>query len=204
MMRQFDTEISSLITEFGVTNRKMIIESPNAKSIVLYLKINDLRILLGSDLEVDYKSNEKGWLRILDSSQVLSGKSSLYKIPHHGSENGNHNRIWEELLIKNPISKLTPWNKNSKLPKTKMLHQIKEKSQLAFITSTFQKAKSKPRDRSISKIIKKMKPSLEEVVYSFGQVKCRANILNSAPIWSIELKGSAQEINSHLITSYPT
>lgn len=204
VMDQFNGEISTLITEYGATNRKIIVESPNAKSIVLYLKINNLRILLGSDLEVDNNSNQKGWLRILDFSQVINGKSSLYKIPHHGSENGNHDRIWSELLIENPISKLTSWNKKGKLPNKKMLAHIKANSQLSFITSTFHKLKAKPksRDKDISKIIKKMKPSLEEVSYSYGQVRCRANILNLNPIWSIELNGSAKEIDHQLISTY--
>jgi hypothetical protein len=184
----------------------MIVESPNDKSIVLYIEVNGLRILLGSDLEVDHESNEKGWLRILDNSQVLNnGKSSLYKIPHHGSENGNHQRIWDELLTKDPISKLTPWNKKGKLPKGKMLTQINSKSELSFITSIFQRLNAKPksRDKDISKMIKKMKPSLQEVCYSYGQVKCQANILNPIPIWSIELEGTAKEIDSNLIDSYP-
>lgn len=204
IMQEFDREISTLITEYGKTNSKIIIENPNSKSIVIYIKVNDIRVLLGSDLEVDVKSNKKGWLRILDSSMVLDGKSSLFKIPHHGSKNGNHNRIWQELIDESPISKVTPWNRKGKLPQPDMLREINDNSATTLITSIpVNKSKPKKRDRDISKMIRTMKPSLKEVKYSFGQVKCRANTLQSgSTIWSIELDGTAENINEGILLSY--
>ncbi|HOY13218.1 MAG TPA: MBL fold metallo-hydrolase [Saprospiraceae bacterium] len=205
IMNQFDIEISSLITEYGSSNRKLILESPNSKSVVIYIKVNELRVLLGADLEVEKDSNQKGWLRILDSSQVLAGKASLFKVSHHGSENGNHERMWTELLLERPITKLTPWNKNGKLPTLDMLNKIHNKSEIALITSTFRNLKNKPkqRDKDITKIIKTMKPSLEEVQFSYGQVNCRSNIFNKNSIWCIDLSGSSKLINTDLFKEYP-
>ena len=205
IMSKYDEEISTLITEYGKTNRKIISETPNSKSVALLLKINKLRILLGSDLEFDPDSDQKGWLRVLENSKVIDSESSLYKVPHHGSKNGDHDRIWNELLLKNPISKLTPWNKNRKLPQANMLEKIQQKSEVAFITSINKnsKPKAKLRQRKLNKVIKSMKPSIREIMFHFGQVRCRANINNLNQIWSIELDGTAREIDGSVISLAP-
>ena len=65
VMEKFDGEISTLISDFGNTNKKIIIETPNDKSVALFIKVNSIRVLLGSDLEVDLANNQKVWLRIL-------------------------------------------------------------------------------------------------------------------------------------------
>ena len=195
VVEQFDLEISTLITEFGKTNKKIIIEKPNSKSVALFIKVNEIRILLGSDLEVD-QNKKKGWLRVLNDSQVIDNKSSLYKVPHHGSENGHHDRIWKELLIPKPITKLTPWNKKETLPQLHMIEKIRDNSEVALITSTatFNKLKPKQRQGNLTKTIRLLKPSLSEVKYTFGKIKCRANIRSVNPIWSIEVDGSANII----------
>ena len=38
-LEAFDTEIASLITKYGETNKKWLIRSPNAKSVALYIKV---------------------------------------------------------------------------------------------------------------------------------------------------------------------
>lgn len=72
-MHNFNIEISSLITEFGSSNRKIIYPSINSKSVVLFLELGFHNALLGADLEVS-SNNKEGWLNILDSSQVIKGK----------------------------------------------------------------------------------------------------------------------------------
>jgi len=205
VLDNFTSEISTLITEYGTTNRKIIVESPNSKSSAIFIKVNDLRILLGSDLEVDLNCNRKGWLRVLDFNNVIDKKCTLFKIPHHGSENGDHERIWDELLIMKPVSKLTPWNKGKKLPKSNMLGRIQAKSEIALITSSFHNLRNRPksRDKDMDKMIRVMKPSLEEVRYSYGEIRCRANILGRANVWSIEFFGTAALVDDNFIRNYP-
>ena len=89
--------------------------TPNHTSVVLWVEIGQHKILLGADLE--NTSNPKtGWTVILDESAVVSGKAGLYKVPHHGSENAHHNRVWSNLLSETPhaadIRINTPNHKN--------------------------------------------------------------------------------------------
>ena len=205
VMNEFDKEISTLITEYGVnTNRKIIVQPPNFKSVVIYIKANNICALFGADLEVDENSSHRGWLRILDHSQVVDKKSNLYKVPHHGSRNGDHDRIWNDLLESLPISLLTPWNRNTKLPKREMLERIKTKSHSAFITSTLSSGRDKPkiRDRSILKAIQLLKPSLREVVYHYGRVTLCANSQSNTPVWCTEVDGTAKQITDLLINDF--
>lgn len=194
IINEFDKEISSLITNYGTSNRKITIQTPNAKSVALYIAINNHSILLGSDLEVS-SDNNKGWLCILDNCQCISGKSSLFKIPHHGSLNGYHERIWNDLLHPNVTASLTPWNYNNKLPKQSMLDVFLNHTDNLFITSLDNFSNSaKKRDKSISKAINKFNSSLYEVKYKYGVIRCRLNILDDNSKWNTELFGEAKKI----------
>lgn len=195
-MQEFDKEISSLITEYGPSSKKIISKTPNAKSVVIFLKMGSHRAILGADLEVRNNNNE-GWLNILDHSQVVE-KSTLFKIPHHGSSNGYHERIWVELLETNPIAKLTPWNKNKKLPEAEMLNVYSNHTENLFMTSPLINDKPKNRDKKIEKIIRKMNLKIREVKYSMGVVQNRINIENPNDSWHTCLYENAFHVNSQI------
>lgn len=185
----FGSEISSLITEFGESRKKIIIRTPNEKSIAIFLKLGVHRSILGSDLEVS-PNDKEGWLNILDNNTVIDMKSSLFKIPHHGSENGYHVRIWNELLEPNPVAKLTPWNKNNRLPTAEMLQLYSNHTNNLYMTAPVISAKPKKRDKSIEKIINSLKCKIHEVKYDEGIIQAR-NDLSKIQKWEIEiLKGA--------------
>jgi beta-lactamase superfamily II metal-dependent hydrolase len=188
----FNTEISSLITEFGESRKKIIIRTPNEKSIAIFLKLGCHRAILGADLELSANANE-GWMNILDNNKVIDKKSSLFKISHHGSENGYHIRIWEELLEENPVSKLTPWNKNSRLPTAEMLQVYSNHTDKLYMTAPVISLKPKKRDKSIDKIIKSLKCKIHEVKYAQGIIQCRNN-LNTGTKWTVETLEGALKV----------
>lgn len=196
VISDFDTEISDLITEFGASNRKIIINSPNAKSVSLFLKLGSHRAILGSDLEVSSDSR-KGWLNIIEESQVIDNKSTLFKIPHHGSENGYHDRIWNELLDKNPVAKITPYNLKTKLPSEKMLSKYLSLSDKLYITSDLNSNKPKKRSKSIEKMVNKFNPSIVEVKYKKGFIRCRINLIDKQSNWFVDTFGSAFQVNKN-------
>jgi hypothetical protein len=72
-------------------------------------------LLLGADLEEDGDS-DLGWSAIVSMNERPQGKAQIFKIPHHGSKNGHYRPVWDLMLVKNPISILTPWSKGSGLP----------------------------------------------------------------------------------------
>jgi beta-lactamase superfamily II metal-dependent hydrolase len=195
---EFEKEISSLITSFGPINKKIIFNSPNSKSIVIFLRLGYHRAILGSDLEVSINEKE-GWLNILDNNNVVDKKSTFFKIPHHGSKNGYHERIWSELLIENPISTLTPWNKKNKLPEAEMLVKYCEHSERVYMTSAQINEKPKKRNRSIEKMIEKMNYKIYEVQYKEGIIRSRIDIENNSALWEIALFKNAFHVNKILI-----
>lgn len=196
VLSEFSNEISTLITEFGKSNKRIVHQTPNDKSVVLYIKINDHRILLGSDLEVSGNQN-KGWSCILNNCQTIDYKSSMFKIPHHGSETGYNKQIWENLIDKNAVAKLTPWNRGTKLPSKKMLETYLKHTPHLYSTSLHNIRKNNPkkRDRSISKAISKFNSTLTEIKYYQGIVQSRININSNSKDWVVNLLFEARKIS---------
>ena len=193
-MEKFDHEISGLITEYGSPSKRIPEDSPNAKSVAVMVKIGNHRVILGADLEVSADTRE-GWVNILNCSQVIDKKSSLFKIPHHGSKNAYHVEIWNKLLEKKPVAELTPWNRGNGLPEAEMLITYCGHSDQLFMTSPHTNRKPKQRDRQIGKFIKKMHKKLEEVKYKKGIVRCRIDITNQDATWKINLEENAIHVN---------
>lgn len=199
-LNDFDTEISKLITDFGEhSNKQIVINTPNDKSIAILIKLGEEIVILGSDLEAT-ENPQKGWLHVINHSieigtlRAINKKSTLFKIPHHGSENGYHDDIWHILLNDKPISKITPWNKNKKLPQAEMITKYKGMTDKLYITSNRFFGKPKKReslDKSIEKFIKAERPSLEEVKFHLGIVRSRIDHSNDSPTWNTELFGAA-------------
>ncbi len=198
VLEEFNFEVATLMNEYGSSNRKIVSKSPNDKSVALLVKANDHRVILGSDLEIS-DDNRKGWLCILDNNQCIDLKSSLFKIPHHGSKNAFHKRVWEEIIQENAIAKLTPWNRGGKLPKTEMLRKYKEYTDNLYMTSPLSNDKPKKRDRSISKAINKFNTTLREVKFSLGIVRCRIDISTPEAKWDVELIDNALKVSDEYI-----
>ncbi|QZT35652.1 MBL fold metallo-hydrolase [Halosquirtibacter xylanolyticus] len=201
IMSEFDEEISTLITDYGVNNRKIINHTPNDKSVAILVKINDQRIILGSDLEVN-ADKRKGWKCIINNSQTLDGKSNVFKIPHHGSDTGYNKEVWDVLMDENTVIKLSPYSKNKKLPKSDMINTFLGHSDRLYITSipTLSKAKPKKRHRSIAKAIDKFNPTLIEVKFNKGVVRCVCDL--EIGEWNVETIESATKISHDNVSQF--
>lgn len=193
-IQEFNEEISTLITEYGSRNKKIIVQSPNSKSVVLLIKFGNHRAILGSDMEIS-SDERKGWHNIIEKSFVVDKKASYFKVPHHGSKNSYHTRIWSELLLSNPIATLTPWNKGIKLPQPNMLKLYCSHSDAVYMTKINESYKPKKRDRSIEKFIKKMNYKLWEVKFQKGIITSKINIIEDEASWEIKLHENAVHIN---------
>ncbi len=198
VLEQFNKEISSLMVEYMSSNSKIISETPNDKSVTLLIKVNDQRIILGSDLEVT-EDNSKGWLCILDNCQCIDFKSSLFKIPHHGSKNGFHERILQELLEENAIAKLTPWNRGGQLPKKEMLKKYKEFTDNLYMTTLMVSNKPKNRDRSIAKAIERFNKTVKENKYGHGIIHCKINLSYPELGWEVALINKAIKVTDEIL-----
>lgn len=200
ILEQFNYEISTLLSEYYSSNRKIVLESPNDKSVAILIKVNNINVILGSDLEVSNDS-KKGWLCILDNCKCIDSKASIFKIPHHGSRNGFHERIWSEIIEDNAIAKLTPWNRGGGLPTKEMLTLYSTYTDNLYMTSYSSQKNPKPkkRDRTIAKAINRFNKTLNEERFSFGIISCKYNLISKNDDWAIELTNKAFKVNDEFI-----
>ena len=185
-------ELSELIKSYRPSKRSIPEKSANEKSIVLLLKYKEYSTLLGADLEVNYIDDE-GWHDIVNNSQVPMKKSLVYKIPHHGSENGYDKDIFETLVENNAYLKLSPWNRNKKLPQPEMIDVYKGHTDKLYITSAIKfPNKQKNRPKSEEKLINLFSKKVSEVKFDYGIIRTRHNLINDSI--TLDLDGNAFQI----------
>ena len=100
------TSFSNLIPKLKSPKRRIIAPQPNHSSVVLWCEIGEHRLLLGADLECT-SDTEAGWIAIVNNSTVLSANSDrakVFKIPHHGSQNGHEASVWTNILLSAPFA----------------------------------------------------------------------------------------------------
>lgn len=192
----FDKEVGNLIDIISKKKRAVVHKKPNETSVAIIIKFLDQRIILGSDLEVGTEHNE-GWLDVLNNGKVIDSiKAQIFKIPHHGSENGYDVRIFEKLVEHNSILKLTPWNLSSKLPTGEMIDTYKCHSSEIFITSPIisnKRPKAKKRAKEISRIIDDFNRTLEEVKFTEGIITSRYDYITPSG-WDTNIYQNAYKI----------
>lgn len=161
--------------------------SDNLLSVVLLMKYSNDGFLFGSDMEVTV-SKEDGWRKIVNDYTHSKTKSSVFKIPHHGSVTGHLEDIWTTLLQKYPISATTVFDRSNKLPTKEDIDRIKNLSSKFFVVGN----KGKKDKDTISKV-KKVMPgaNISIVSQDIGVFRYRKNIVNGTE--KIETFGCVQE-----------
>ncbi|MBN2357073.1 MBL fold metallo-hydrolase [candidate division KSB1 bacterium] len=171
--------------------RRIASPSKNQASVALLIEVEDIRIILGSDLE---KTNDPttGWSAVLNSSRVVNGKSGVFKIPHHGSENAHVDRVWVDLLLPNPYALLSPFNLGRhSLPTPEDVDRINHLTTNAYITAPNKPKPAKFRDRVIRDEVKAMTKKVVSVHTRWGHIRLRKKILHPENTWSVDLFGDA-------------
>ncbi len=188
-------EISKLIPQPLETKNRIVLRNPNHFSVVLLLRLGDLNILLGSDLE-NTQEPESGWTAILNSSGRPKLKSKIFKIPHHGSSTGDSSLVWDEMISPNPFLFLTPFSSGRKsLPTKADAIRILSKSQDAYITVNPKiKIKSKY-GSTVRKTIREANIRLFPQPNSVGHIRFRA-LLNDQSSYKVDLYNTATNLSS--------
>ncbi len=120
--------------------------SPNHSSVVLKIDYPAGSILLGGDLEVG-TNNKTGWRAVVRSPHHGNQRSSGFKIAHHGSQNGDHQPVWDNLLSPEVVAMVAPYGKGRKpLPAEEDVARIRRHPGTAY--STVWPPRKKPRRRS--------------------------------------------------------
>ena len=194
----FDKEFAGFLQEVGnlVPNpleamRRIPPLTPNKLAIVLWVKVGETVLLLGSDLE------RPGWLDILEDGERPRPKASVFKIPHHGSENAHEDRVWNEMLHSEPIAALAPWRRGGReLPKNRDTERINSFTPMAYATTTRLTRAPRERARSVERTIRETGVKIRRIGHSPGVVRLRKK-LDSPTAWDIDLFGSACHLTNY-------
>jgi hypothetical protein len=132
-------------------DRTISFRKENACSVVLSISVANRRILLGGDLERT-GDPRTGWLGIANSEHREAARSSLFKVPHHGSDDAWEDRIWDEMLEDGVVAVLTPWSLGRNyLPKDADRSKICENTDNAHIASPGSSARPARRDPTVQR-----------------------------------------------------
>jgi beta-lactamase superfamily II metal-dependent hydrolase len=192
-IQDFNSELSQLMSDFGSSNITMVNNSPNAKSVALLLKFGKQRVILGADLEQG-NCDDNGWRHIIKQCVVIDKeKADLYKLPHHGSENGYLKEIFDVLVNNDGILKVSPYN-SSGLPRSEMISTYRQHTQNIFSTSAPKEhLRSKRRDLSLEKFIDREAKVLE-IKFTHGIVRSRIDYTEETSTWTTELFEAAVKL----------
>ena len=165
----------------------------NHTSIVLWVKVGSINILLGADLE-ELRVPDDGWQRILTNHKLPSGsKSEMFKIPHHGSENGHHADVWSNLVVDDNLSVVTPFQRGRhNLPTKSDLRRISSYSQKAYIAGGTVPA-SLRKDKEMKNLLRKVNKNLQRKKRELGHIIMQKKIVPPSD-WSVECIGVCKKI----------
>ncbi len=167
----FLQKIDRLLPQEHETKRRIPTLMPNWVAVVLLIQIDNTAILLGSDLE------RKGWLEILATKERPNCKASVFKVPHHGSQNAHEDRVWNEMLQSEPVATLTPWRKGGrKLPTENDVKRILSFTRKAYSTAQLDVPIGKPvrtRKKAVERTIRETGINLNLVARPSGRIRLR-------------------------------
>lgn len=184
-LERFMAYIAANMPQKGVTKTRAPAIHANETAVALLIKYGNHSVLLGADLE----ETHKGWTAILDSTGRPQQKSSLFKVPHHGSQNGHLDGVWENMLTPNPVTILTPYNRGSKLPTEADIARIAARSERAFTTRHLKKIRKPSRSALVEKMIKDTAIQITPIDKRVGHI--RATLNPHTDDWDIELLNGA-------------
>lgn len=173
--------------------RRVLGITPNLAAVALWVVAGNQKILLGADLE-ETTTAHHGWTVILDSSTRPPGVATAFKVPHHGSANGDQPRVWTELLNDEPTALLTPFRRSGrKLPRQSDIRRVSRRTSRAYITASPQ-VPGRSRAPAVRRILRGSARSIEPVHGPMGHVRLRGDGAGVGE-WRVELFGSARSLS---------
>lgn len=157
----------------------------NHSSVVLSVNSPAGRILLGADLQVR-QSRDYGWLAIVDSHCLAQqDRHVVYKVPHHGSSNADHDDIWKHLVAKNAYSLVAPFVRGmNKLPTDSDRERLRNRTRNAFLTAQPVVGRYRHPDSAVNRSLHEMATKIESVPSHFGHISLRSRQDGE---WDLEL-----------------
>jgi len=172
--------------------RKAIPSTPNLASVVLTIEWPDGSVLLGADMEHS-ADVQRGWGAVVSEAMKIGvAPGNFVKIPHHGSETGHDDGMWEHLLHKHPVSVLTPFGRGAikgRPPKSSDVRRISKNSGKMYISARHTVSPTRPKmDLAVERSIREGLITLTSQKTPIGIVRHRRV---AGADWRCELFGAA-------------
>jgi hypothetical protein len=189
-------EIGSLMPQEKEPKRRLIDRRPNHNAVVLWVRVGEISILMGSDLE-NVNRPSCGWSAIVSSGTRPHGRGSVFKIPHHGSANADHSGVWHEMLDPDPTLILSPFiSGRTKIPTKSDVRRLCERSSYGYCTADVKDQKPKFAPKAVEKTINEIVKGIRTVNPRVGHIRVRRKIVPSLTPWDVTLFGGALPLSS--------
>ena len=193
--QKFLQSLGKLVPQKGERKIRLPTISPNEAAVVLWLELFGCSLLLGSDLE------KGGWMAILKDPARGSRVASVFKVPHHGSENANLSMVWDQMLNKEPVAILTPWRRGSrKLPTKQGVQLILQSTPNVWITNNglSRHTKFRHKDKAVERTLRETGISVRSLVRDSSFVRFR-QLVDVEDQWTIESFGNACHLSKYTV-----
>ena len=186
-------EIGQEFPKLGAVKRRTVAQSPNQVAIVVWMRIGDMRILLGSDLE-EGKSPTLGWQAILASDLRDGGLADVFKVPHHGSKNADSPTVWTKVVKQDPIAVITPYASGATpLPTLDDISRLKRRTSRAYVTAPPTGWSPPRRSNSVERTVSEVVRNRRVILGQMGHVRIRVHTTSlTSP--RVDLFGTAQRL----------
>jgi metallo-beta-lactamase superfamily protein len=186
------TELASLLPQARRTKRRIAPIGPNHASVVLWIRVGHVRVLLGGDLQ---ETPGRHWTAVISSPTRPTGRSAIYKIAHHGSDNADHPETWTRLLSGDPIGLLTPFVQGGvTLPAAIDVARMCARSREVFITAPPTRPAPRRRERAVDRTIKEVTRNFRRALGPMGHIRARAVTSSTSPSVAVELFAGARRL----------
>lgn len=190
-----EVHFAQLLPQAGSIKKRIPCPGPNHSSVVLWIEAGEEKVLLASDLEAT-DDPMTGWSVILDNRIGLSGKASVFKVPHHGGESGHEPRVWSELLLSEPCAVLSPFRLGGVLlPTPNDAARITRLTPHAYITAPPIERRHKWGTRIVRETVRDATRWMRNVHCGWGQIRLRRALTTPDASWELELFGDASTLS---------
>jgi Metallo-beta-lactamase superfamily len=189
----FWSEIADQMPAVRRTIRRTTPKSPNHLAVALWILTGHQAILLGSDLE-ETVDQHRGWSAIVQSAERPQGQARVFKVPHHGSENGHNDEVWDTMVASGAYALLSPFTNGSvSLPTIGDMRRIAARAGAAYLTADPKQRRPVERPPIVARAIRNHRGRLKMAEPALGHVRLRKRY-GEGSRWYVSLMGGAYKL----------
>lgn len=194
----FLSDIATMLPQARQTKLRSPSSRPNDVAVALWVEMGPVKLLLGSDLEDSRGDTAGGWSAIIQSTERPKGRASIFKVPHHGSVTGHHDRVWSEMVAQSPIAVLSPFHlADITLPSHCDVARIVKLAPESYITTRDHAPRSKKqRISAVERTIRETVGKIRLAQPRMGWVRLRNGGKSDPNNWNVELSHEACRLDA--------